>query len=89
MAEKTPDTTITENMGSLALLVCKYSSTNIDDGDTYPSGLSTNVVDQWFNATLDCTQGGEGMNVSESSGTYTFNAPEANVTGTLFILART
>ena len=88
MAEKTPDSIIRESLGSLTLLIGKYSSTNVDDGDTYPSGLS-NVVDQWFNATKDVTQGGEGMNVSESSGTFTFIAPEDDVTGTLFILTRT
>ena len=88
MAEKAPDKIIRESVGSLTLFLCQYTSTNIDDGDTYPSGIG-DVVDKWFNSTKDVTQGGEGMNVSNSSGTFTFISPEDDVTGTLFILART
>ena len=87
MAEITPDSIIRESVGSLTLLICPFESTSVDDEDTYPSGIA-NVVNKWFNATKDPTQGGEGMNVSESSGTFTFEAPEDDVTGTLFILTR-
>ena len=76
-------------MGSLTLLLCVFETANIDDGDTYASGLS-NVVNKWFNATVDpSSQGDEGMNISEDSGTFTFAAPQENVTGTLFILTKT
>ena len=87
MAAITPDTITRESVGSLVMLICDFSTTVVDDGDTYASGLP-NVVGQWFNATKDVTQGGEGMNVSESSGTFTFISPEDDVTGTLFVLAR-
>jgi hypothetical protein len=90
MAAKTPDSVIRESLGSLTLLICDFSTTNIDDGDTYATGLGNNIVgDAWMAATLDPTQGGEGMNISKDSGTLTFNAPEDNVTGTVYILART
>ena len=86
---KTPDSIITENLGSLTLLMCIFETVNIDDGDTYVSGLA-NVADKWFNATNNPTsQGDEGLNVSESSGTFTFATPQENVTGTLFILTKT
>lgn len=87
MAAKTPDSIIRENVGSLNLLICDFSTTNIDNEDTYATGLP-NIVGCWFNASLDPTQGGEGMNIAESSGTLTFHAPENNVTGKLFILTR-
>jgi len=87
MAAKTPDSIIRENLGSLNLLICPFATANIDNEDTYATGLP-NIVGQWFNASKDPTQGGEGMNISESSGTLTFNAPENDVTGTLFILTR-
>lgn len=87
MAPKTPDSIIRENVGSLNLLICDFTTANIDDGDTYATGLP-NIVAQWFNATKDVTQGGEGMNISESSGTLTFISPEDDVTGKLFILTR-
>ena len=87
MAVKTPDSIQRESLGSLTLFVCLFETANIDDGDTYATGLP-NVVGQWFNATKDVTQGGEGMNISESSGTLTFIAPEDDVTGTLYILAK-
>jgi len=87
MAAKTPDSIIRESLGSLTLLICPFETANIDNEDTYTSGLN-HVVDKWFNASKNPTQGGEGMNVSESAGVFTFNAPENDVTGTLFILTR-
>jgi hypothetical protein len=86
MAVKTPDSILQESMGSLKLLICDYSTTNIDDGDTYDP--STNIVAAWFNASLDPTQGGEGMNIAISGTELTFHAPEDDVTGKLFILTR-
>ena len=87
MAAKTPDSVLQESLGSLTLRICDFSTTNIDDGDTYASNVAS-IVGVWFNASLDCTQGGEGMNVSVSGDDLTFIAPEDNVTGTLYILSR-
>jgi len=88
MAAKLPDSVLRESLGSMTLLMARFSTTNIDNDDTYASGLGTSVIDQWFNATLDCTQGNEGVNVSCSAGTFTFRTGEDDVTGTLFILAQ-
>jgi len=85
MAAKTPTSTVTENAGSLNLFMATF--TDIDDADTYASGRD-DVVNQWFNRTDDPTQGTEGVGVSNSAGTFTFNAGEDNITGTLFALVR-
>lgn len=88
MGEKLPDSVLRESLGSLTILQCIFSTTNVDDGDTYASGLGTNVWGYWFNASLACTQGNEGVNVSNSSGTFTFQTGENDVTGSLYILTR-
>ena len=88
MAAKTPDTIVRESVGSLTLLMCNFSTTNIDRTDTYASGLSTNVVGYWFNGTLASTSGSE-VRVANSSGTFSFYSSEDDNTGTLFILAKT
>ena len=88
MAAKTPDTIVRESMGSLTLLICQFSTTNIDNDDTYATGLSTNIVDLWFNCTLTDTAAKD-VHPSNSSGTVTFSTGEDDITGTLFILART
>ena len=88
MAAKTPDTVKTESLGSLALLICDFTTTNIDNDDTYASGLSTNVVGYWFNNTLTDTAAKE-VHASNSSGTFTFSTGENDITGQLYILART
>lgn len=82
-AAKTPSTVTAYSMGSLTLKRAVFS--DIDDGDTWASGMD-GVVDMWFNRTDDPTQTKEALGVSVSSGTFTFNAPEANCTGTLFVL---
>jgi len=88
MAAKTPNTIVRESMGSLTLLICQFSTTNIDNDDTYATGLGTNLVDCWFNCTLTDTAAKD-VHPSNSSGTITFSTGEDDITGTLFILART
>jgi hypothetical protein len=88
MASKTPDTIIRESMGSLTLLMCQFSTTNIDNDDTYATGLGSNLVDCWFNCTLTDTAAKD-VHPSNSSGTITFSTGEDNITGTLYLLART
>lgn len=90
MAAKTPDSILQESAGSLTLRICDFSTTNIDDGDTYSTGITTIVGVPIFSASKDVTQGGEGMNVSlaASTGVLTFIAPEDDVTGTLYIYSR-
>ena len=87
MAAKLPDTVYRENLGSLTLLQCDFTTTNIDNDDTYASGLSTNVFGYWFNTTLADTAAKD-VHVLNSSGTFTFSTGEDNITGQLYILAR-
>lgn len=83
MAAKTPSTIKKYNLGNVTLIRAVF--TDMDDADTWASGMS-GVIDQWFNRTDDPTQGTEGVGVSESSGTFTFNCGEDDNTGTLFVL---
>lgn len=87
MAAKTPDSISRESVGSLTLLKCNFSTTNIDNDDTYTSGLSSNVFGFWFNNTLTDTAAKE-VHVSESAGVFTFSSGEDDITGDLYILAR-
>lgn len=60
-----------ESLGSLTLHI--VNSASVAEGDTYASGLGTNVVGYWANAVTDeSTAGDEGVNVANSSGTFTF-----------------
>ena len=88
MAAKTPDKIIRESIGSLTLLICQFSTTNIDDNDTYATGLGTNLIDCWFNTTLTDTAAKD-VHPSISSGTVTFSTGEENINGTLYVLAKT
>jgi hypothetical protein len=87
MAEKTPDSVYRESVGSLTLLKCTFTSTDIDNDDTYASGLGSNVFGYWFNNTLTDTAAKD-VHVSESSGTFTFSTGEDDITGHLYILAK-
>lgn len=88
MAEKTPDSRRTNNLGSVTLLELTYSATNLDDADTYTSGIK-GIVNHWFSATNNpAVQTSAGMHVSQSSGTFTFFPGEDNATGTLFVLKK-
>lgn len=95
MAALTPTspTPIRENVGSLTLLVVEFASVNggSSTGDTWTSGLGTNVVNFWCqDKTIQSTQTTAGCNVSYASATgiFTLN-PEVNGDAvTLFVLAR-
>jgi hypothetical protein len=70
--------------GDLSLKIVKFTS--VDDGDTYASGLGTNVVAFKYQVTADpTTNTSSGCNVAESSGTFTFYPGVDSLTGTLFI----
>lgn len=87
MAAQTAATTTRESLGSLTLLA--FTFTSVLDGDTFASGLSTNVVNYWYQAQFNTvTQASAGCNVTNSSGTFTFYPGEDSGAGTLFVLAR-
>ena len=80
----TLSSTLRESTGSLTLFI--FTLTSVADADTYASGL-TAVVGYWANSEASETAGEEGVNVTESSGTFTLNL---KTTGTvkLYVLAR-
>lgn len=86
MAEKTPDSVERLSMGSQTLLVATFSTNDIDDGDTWDTGLGTNAKYVWANGTDDPTQTKEGIDCSLSSGTITFSVGEDNRTGWVFVI---
>lgn len=77
---------IRESLGSLTLYIVRSSS--VADGDTYASGLGSNVVGYWANGEASETAGDEGINMTESSGTFTFNLKTTGAVN-LYILAKT
>lgn len=85
MAAITPSTHYIENAGSKVLHIATFAGT-ADDGDTWASGL-TGIVGYWANGTDDPTQTKEGVDVSVSSGTFTFNLGEDNRSFILYVLS--
>ena len=85
MAAKTPDSIVTqENFGSLRLIIARFSTTNLDNADTYTTGLTNIVGRPWFvNST---TTGVVGCEVS--GGVITFATSADNLEGDLYILTR-
>lgn len=83
MAAKTPDSVKIDSLGSVRLIRAGFTSTNLDNADTYATGIK-GIVGAWFSP--DTTTGVVG--VSNSAGTLTFACSADNQTGTLFILAK-
>lgn len=86
MAAKTPSSVKRYNSGDQAKLVATF--TDVDDGDTWASGLD-GVQDWVFQRTDDpTTQASAGVSVAESSGTFTFYPAEDNTAGKLIIYGK-
>ena len=83
----TPSTVIRENAGSNTLHIATFGSTV--DGATWATGLGTGIVGYWGNSITDGTQGKEGVDISESSGTLTFNLAETKSSGIMvYVLSK-
>ena len=87
MAAKTPDSIQQESLGSLKLIIATFSTNDIDDTDTWASGIQ-GIVGYWANATDDPTQAKEGIDVALSTSTFTFSTGEDNRTGMVYVLAK-
>jgi hypothetical protein len=87
MAAKTPDSVITENFGTKTLYKTRFSTNDIDDGDTYASAI-LNAVAYWVSPIDAPVQTKEGIDVGyvATTGGFTFYTAEANRQGDLFIL---
>lgn len=89
MAALTPTLTVRESLGSVTMMVYKFSS--IADGDTFASALGTNVIDPCYwlvGQGNPATQASSGRDCTNSSGNFTFYPGEDSLQGSLFVLAR-
>ena len=86
MAAKTPSSVKIASMGNLRLLVATFA--DLDDGDTWASGLTNQPVwNYWAHDTDNpTTQASVGIACSYSAGTFTLYPAEDNKTGKLFVL---
>jgi hypothetical protein len=86
MAALTAASTRRENSGSTTLMV--YTFTSVADGDTFASGLGTNVIT--FNYVVNgnpTTQASAGAGITNSSGTFTIYPGEDSLGGILQVWA--
>ena len=86
MAAVTPNSIIRENRGSSNVLIAKFTTTTINDGDTWTQtvpGYSYHYFGQTNNPT---TQASAGVSVAFSSGVFTFYPGENAATGFLCVV---
>jgi hypothetical protein len=84
----TPSTLLRENAESSTLYIATFGSTA--DGDTWATGLGNNIIGFWGNSITNGTQTKEGVDISNSAGTLTFNLGETKSSGIMvYVLART
>lgn len=90
MAAKTPTTIRKENLGSLKLIIANFDGTvsgnNIDDDDTWATGITTIVgwpiVQSTIDGPQDCT-----VDAVSAAGVLTFGSA-ANQTAYVYILCK-
>lgn len=90
MAAITPDSVQTENLGSVKLIIARFTAGTADDGDTWTSGITGIIPNAFWTVDLDdpTTQASVGVAVAESSGIFTVYPAEDNKPFSLFILAK-
>jgi len=86
MAIKTPDSVRVNNVGNLRHIVATFSTNDIDDNDTWASGIKS-AIDWDIHTSIDGPQDCTVDNYAAATGTFTF-ASAANQTGRLVIWAR-
>jgi len=86
MAAVTATLVTRESAGSLTLHIVTFGSTA--DGSTYASGIPS-IIGYWGNVITDGTQTKEGIDVTLSDSTFTFNLGETKTSGImLYVLSR-
>ena len=83
MAAKTPDSIRKENLGSINMLIATFEATNIDDDDTWTTGIKSIVGTPVVQTTIDGPQDCTIDNVS-AAGVLTF-ASAANQTAVVYV----
>lgn len=87
MAAQSAATVIRESLGSLTLII--YTFTSVADGDTFASGMGMNILS--FQGQVNgntVTQASAGINLTNSSGSFTFYPGEDSLPLILWVLAR-
>lgn len=86
MAAKTPDSIRKENLGSVNLLIAEFTTTNIDDNDTWATGIPLARIVSWPKCVtnLDGPQD-FAVDAISASGEFTFGCA-ADQTGYVEIL---
>ena len=86
MAAKTPDSIREENLGSLRLIIAEFVATNIDDDDTWATGITSiigwPIVQSTIDGPQDCT-----VDAKTAAGVLTF-ASAADQTVYVYILCK-
>lgn len=86
MAEKTPDSVRVINNGSTRTIIATFETANIDDDDTWVSGIKSAL--HWdFESSIDGPQDCTVDAYTASTGTFTF-ASAADQTGRLVVTSR-
>lgn len=85
MAAQTAASTVRTNLGAVTLLV--YTFTSVATGDTFNTGLGTNLLWVWGQTGSITTQASAGVVISNSSGTLTLKPGEDSNSLTVFCLA--
>lgn len=88
MATARTPTLYLDSVGDMKLYWTAEMS-DVDDGDTFASGLSNRIVAAWFDPTDDPTTQASNavdVNYTYSTGAITFQTGEDNRTGKLYIL---
>lgn len=90
MAEaKTPDRVDRTSLGATTLLIATFETNDIDDGDTWVSGLLREPVIGWWSQRLeDAAVGKEGMAIAyvPATGVFTFYPAEDDSTFKVFVI---
>ena len=85
MAAKTPDTLKRVGLGSAMLNIATFSTANIDNGDTWATGMPS-VIDAWADIKSAPTVSGSNIACVVSGSTITFSTDKDNLTGTIKVL---
>ncbi len=83
MASKVPDSILKVNAGSHTLLICTFVTNDIDDNDTWASGMK-GVVGTWWGGIGDNSFDVQVTSI-DSDGLFTFDSA-SNMTGRLYVL---
>jgi len=88
MAALTAATTNRESLGSATLMT--FTFTSVVTGDTFASGLGTNVIGNnfWYQMNSITTQASAGVGATWSGSTVTFTLGEDNTAVNLIVLSR-